>query len=257
MIQIAENPENIKILENQYPQGSTERAVLQIVSGSAKTYTYRSMEFLQFELELRAATVSASIELDHSGMEFAVFRKSRCNPAYWTRTPEGGFLLKNGSKPSDAILDIYRNGPSYATECATAILIVFYRAVLDVFQDALFDRVFRKIQLMNWHHVAPVFESVARMEAASDFLPGDRRYFMNPDVNPITPEWQGENVIMLDDDLYYGHGVGIQNAASIIKALNSNRVKNARKSAYLMKLVGRPDFQALFHMRELASSSAS
>ncbi len=256
MIKVAENPQGMQILEGKYPQGSTEHAILQILSSSGKIYSYPSINALEFELELRAATVSASKELDQSGMGFAVFRKSRCNPDYWTRTAEGGFLLKNANKPSAAIMDIYRNGPSYATECATAILIVFYKAVLDLFHDERFNQVFPKIELMNWHHVDPVFESIGIMEPAVDFLPGDRRYFMNPDVDPVTPEWQGENVIMLNSDLYYGHGIGIRNAAEIIEALNKNRIEDAGKSAYLMNLAGRPDFQELFRIRESASSDA-
>lgn len=249
MIQIAGNPMDAQSLETQYPQGSTERAVLQILSGSEKTYTYDSADALRFELALRAATVAVARELDRSGMDFAVFRKSRCNPDYWTRTADGGFLLKRGAESGAAIRDIYQNGSLYATECATAILIVFYKAVLDVFQDALFNQTFPTIQLMNWRHVASVFESVGLMRPVADALPGDRRYFINPDVDPVTPEWQGENVILLDDGLYYGHGIGIRDADAIVRALNRARAEDANQSAYLMKSAGRPDFHKLFRIR--------
>ena len=42
-------------------------------------------------------------------MTFKTFRKSICNLDYWDRTKEGGFILKNGVTPSDAIKDISIN----------------------------------------------------------------------------------------------------------------------------------------------------
>ena len=77
------------------------------------------------------------------------------------------------------------------------------------------------------------------------YLLGDRGYFRNPDVNPKTPEWQGENVIVLPDSLYYGHGIGIADADDMIKALNSNRIAGAERSAYLLDMAGRPDYRQL------------
>ena len=75
---------------------------------------------------------------------------------------------------------------------------------------------------------------------------GDRRYFDNPDVDPVTPEWQGENVIVLDNSLYYGHGIGIEDANDIIKSLNSNREHGSTQSAFLMDSASRPNFKKLY-----------
>jgi protein-glutamine gamma-glutamyltransferase len=249
MIKIAGTPAEPQNFENDYPHNSIEWLIIQTMSESTENYEYNSEDELKFELELRKATVNAAIALDHSGMEFAIFRKSKCNSDYWNRTAEGGFELKNGVSASAAIRDIFQSGPKYATECATAILIVYYRAVLAVFPDALFDKVFSDIQLMNWHHIDPLLKSVGLMATTSGFLPGDRRYFKNPDVNPETPEWQGENVIMLGSDTFYGHGIGIHNEATMIKALNQNRIEDAQKSAYLIKRAGRPDFEKLMKIR--------
>ena len=58
------------------------------------------------------------------------------------RTEEGGFLLKDGVKPSEAIKDIFVNSSLYGTECATAMVIVFYGAIVNVFPEEVFDRVF-------------------------------------------------------------------------------------------------------------------
>lgn len=246
MIRISGKPLDPKTLDGQYTQGSVGRSIIEIMSNSEETYDYDSLGELQFELNLREATVTAARELDRSGMDFAIFRKSKCNADYWSRTDEGGFVLKDNVKPSDAIRDIYQNGSDYATECATAILIVYYKAILDVFPKLLFDQVFSDIELMNWHHIDKNLREIGLMDDVKDYLPGDRMYFMNPDVNPEKPEWQGENVIMLDNDVFYGHGLGIRDEATMIKELNKNRVEGARESAYLMKKASRPDFKKLW-----------
>ncbi len=56
-----------------------------------------------------------------------------------------------------------------------------------------------------------------------DYLPGDCVYLKNPDHDLATPEWQGENAILLGNNLFYGHGIGITTAQGIIDELNSNR----------------------------------
>jgi protein-glutamine gamma-glutamyltransferase len=98
---------------------------------------------------------------------------------------------------------------------------------------------------MNWRRLDRYLRGVGMIEKHPDYFPGDRRYFMNPDVDPLVPQWQGENVIDLGNRLYYGHGVGIQPAGGIIESLNRNRAEDADQSAYLMDGAGRPDFQSL------------
>ena len=142
-------------------------------------------------------------------------------------------------------MDIYVNGGQYATECATAILIVYYRALLEVFGTERFNVLFPHIYLMNWTRLDPLLREAGTPRMAVDQLPGDRGYFRNPDVDPETPEWQGENVIILPDDLYYGHGIGVTRAGGIIRGLNAHRREGSTQSAYLMEEVGRPDFKRL------------
>jgi len=245
MILIENKPVEADTISNQYPENSIERDIINKISLSNEKYKYDTLNQLKFELRLRKEIVNAAKALNKSSFSFEVFRKSKCNPAYWERTDEGGFILKDGVKPSDAINDIFIHGSKYASECATALVIVYYKALLNIFGEELFNEVFPKIQLMNWSYIDENLKEIGIIRKAAEPLSGDRRYFANPDVNPLTPEWQGENVIDLDNQLYYGHGIGIHNADTIIHALNKYRKKDADESAYLMDSVAYPNFKKL------------
>jgi protein-glutamine gamma-glutamyltransferase len=245
MILISGNPPDMEALKSEYPENSVEIQLLKALSESNVQVRYDSIKQLKFELQLRKETVKAANQLHESGLRFAVFHKSKCNEDYWTRTENGGFSLNYGAEAGQAINDIFENGSLYATECATAMVIVIYKALLNVFGADLFNSVFQTVYLMNWHSLDPVIREIGAPREAGDILIGDRAYFKNPDVNPKTPEWQGENVIVLPDELYYGHGIGIMNANRIIRALNQNRKSGASRSAYLMQSVSRPNYKRL------------
>jgi protein-glutamine gamma-glutamyltransferase len=254
MIVIAGSPFQISEIIGEYPEDSVERQLLEQLSKSAEIYRYDTLEQLEFELSLRGEIVDAARALNHSGLRFAVFHKSECNPEYWDRTSNGGFRLKSGVKPSDAIRDIFQNGRKYATECATAMVIVHYGALLEVFSEERFNRLFPSIYLMDWHDLDPLLRDIGIPKKVADILLGDRCYFKNPEVNPKALEWQGENVIVLPNGLYYGHGMGIANADQIIRLLNANRKEGATQSAYFMEdTAARPNFRRL----EEASRSAA
>jgi protein-glutamine gamma-glutamyltransferase len=258
MVKIKDYSDDISVLANEYPENSVQRKVLDTMISSTNTYEFESVDELKFELQLRKEIVDSSIALNRSGMDFKVFKESRCNPEFWERTESGGFKLKEDVKPSDGMNDIFTNGREYGTECATAMTIVYYKSLLNVFGEELFNNTFKTIYLMDWDVRDPLLREVRMMQPIKDVLLGDRQYFSNPDVNPETPEWQGENVIVLDKDKYYGHGIGITNGERIIKALNSNRKEDATQSAYLMGTAGRPNFKKLYNAymsRELAPST--
>lgn len=183
--------------------------------------------------------------LYRSRLRFRIFNESICNEHFWQRTSEGGFLLRADVKPTEAINDIYNNGQVYGTECATAIVILYYKAVLDTFGNNLFNRFFTEIYLMDWQNLHGNL-TVVSYRTPNDYFPGDCRYFKNPDVDPLTPEWQGENAIDLGDGYYYGHGIGITNADNIIRALNAHRKEGSSISAHLLNSVTLPDFNRLF-----------
>lgn len=244
MIKISNEPFDSSSLNEQFKPDSIERKIVDTLSTSASVYKFQSLNDLKFEINLRINIVNTSKELHESNFSFRVFRQSICNTDYWTRTDEGGFLLKEGINPSDAIKDIFANSSKYGSECATAIVIIYYKAISNVFPDNLFNEMFPKIQLMNWHYVDDDLR-FAYYKGQNDFLPGDCRYFKNPEVNPLTPQWQGENAIDLGDGTYYGHGVGIKNAEGIIEALNNRRKEGATESAFLVDSATRLDFKYL------------
>jgi protein-glutamine gamma-glutamyltransferase len=103
---------------------------------------------------------------------------------------------------------------------------------------------------MDWHDLDRNLWEIGIMDKEKLYLPGDRRYFVNPDVDPETPYWQGENVINLGKGLYYGHGIGIANADEIVNELNKHRKKDADESARLMDSAARPNFDKLYRVKE-------
>lgn len=245
MIKIAGKVFDISQLINEYDNQSVERELLKAMSASEEVYSYDTLEQLNFELKLRREIIKAAIELNQSRFGFAIFHDSRCNTKYWKKTNNGGFNLKSGVKASDAIRDIYINGREYATECATAMEIVYYKAMLEVMGDDSFNQLFNSIYLMNWDVREPLLREIGRPKKEKDMLLGDRAYFKNPQVNPETPQWQGENVIILPNERYYGHGIGIRTADEIIDSLNNNRRSGSTQTAYLMDTVARPNFKKI------------
>lgn len=245
-------------LMGNYAENSVERQVLEKMSQSTETYRFDTLDQLKFELAMRSAIVDSARELNSSGMKFAVFHKSEANPDYWERTNNGGFLLKSGVKPSDAIRDIFTNGRKYATECATAMVIVYYGALLKILPEETFNRLFRSIYLMNWHRLDPLLREVGVPKKVADILLGDRGYFKNPEVDPKVSELQGENVIILPNNLYYGHGMGITTAERIIRVLNANRFEGATQSAFFMEdSAARPNFKKLAEASQYSTAPST
>jgi len=245
MIVISNNIVKVDTFIDEYKANDIERDIINKMNLSKERYEYNSLNQLKFELKLRKNIVIAAKNLNEGDMSFETFRKSMCNLDYWERSEEGGFILKKGITPSEAIEDISINSSKYGTECATAMIIIYYQALLKIFSEKLFNELFPKIHLMNWHYIDNALEDAGYIEKRSDYFPGDRRYFDNPDVNPVNPEWQGENVIDLGDKIYFGHGIGIGNADEIISELNEYRIEKAKISAHLLDSAARLDFKAL------------
>ena len=213
--------------------------ILNNLTNSRKSNIYDSNRELSFDLTLRTYILKASKDLLASGMQFRVFRRAYCNPMFWIRTPMGGFRLRPGVRPSMGIIDIFRNGQFYATECATAIIIVFYKALLDLYDYEIFDQIFNNgFYLYTWNYDPKLAILTSEVDRPT---PGDVVYIKNPQVDPITPEWQGENTVYMGSNYYYGHGIGIRTLQEIIFHLNMHRYPFAMISAFLTKLNTRID----------------
>ncbi|WP_274363413.1 protein-glutamine gamma-glutamyltransferase [Paenibacillus thermotolerans] len=231
----------------QQAASPVRQALFGMLLARPEPFVYPSVRELNFELRMREMTMNAARALNSSGARFASFAKSACNPAYWDREPNGGFRLRPDRAPADAIRDIYVNGPLYAFECATAIVIVFYKAVLDSIGETQYNRLFAGTHLYTWDTDRDLG---LRTVPTTRFIPGDCLYFDNPEVSPSTPQWQGENVIYMGGERYYGHGIGISTAERIIEVLNSNRRPGAVTSAYLLDQATRPDYVYLSQFAE-------
>ncbi|MFB4211200.1 protein-glutamine gamma-glutamyltransferase [Shouchella sp. JSM 1781072] len=237
MITIGGDPLDVTTL----PALSTvETAIIQSLSAQNVTYDYSSIRDLSFELALRKHTIQASIQLLQSGARFESFMRSYCNPHYWNRMPNGAFQLKPFVSPSDAIDDIFRNGQLYGFECATAIIMIFYKAVKDSIDQQSFDQLFQQLYLYSWEH-----DEDLQLETrpGTDYVIGDCLYFDNPDFAPQHSVWRGENVIKLDQNLYYGHGIAIRTAEEIVYHLNRLRRPGSRRPAHLLPQVTRLNFR--------------
>ncbi|WP_239422132.1 protein-glutamine gamma-glutamyltransferase [Bacillus sp. CGMCC 1.16541] len=219
---------------SQLPQTITSNENMNILAKmhtQNDVYRYNTMEELEFEVKLRVQIVKAANLLNESGAKFANFANSKCNEEYWELTDKGAFILKEDVLPSTGIEDIFKNGRLYAFECATAIVIVFYKAILQSIHRTRFNQLFSNLYLYDWEYHDNLDLYVHKGE---DALPGDCVYFQNPQYDPEQPQWKGENAIVIDDDRYFGHGIGIRTGEEIIYFLNTKRKEGATKSAFLV-----------------------
>jgi protein-glutamine gamma-glutamyltransferase len=223
-----------------------QRAILKQMASYPVVYYYSSLQQLKFELLFRVNTIKAATALDKSGAKFTTFTYSFPNRKYWYRLPNGGFLLREGFNPSEGIEDIVKNGKLYAFECATAIAIVLYIATLYTIGPRAFNTYFRRLYLMDWQfdEDLPVYQ-----KDGEDFLIGDVLHFKNPDFDPKQPWWRAENVIFFGNDKFFGHGIGIRDSKTIIDFLNGKRKENPTQSAYLMRMITRPNYRTINLLR--------
>ena len=243
MLIISGRQANPAVLADEWGLNRVQREVVQRMAASGEEFVYPSPELLQFELKMRDHLVRSAIALYESGIAFSTFENSRANPVYWDRTELGGFRLRTGVPPSQGIINIFQEGRKYATECATAMVIILYHAVLQSIRREDFERMFADILLYDWRYDQDLDLQTTR---TTTFLPGDILYFANPDHNPDKPQWQGENAVDLGRGMYYGHGAGIRDAESMIEFLNEQRRYGATRSAYLVPQATRPGFAYLF-----------
>ncbi len=239
MIQISGKPFKPS---SKWPTDSIERKIIQKMLESPEVYWYNSINELSFELRLRKNIIASAKAMSKGQAQFTIFAWSRGNAKYWNLTYTGGFQLKYGVKPSDAIRDVFKNSSLYAFECATAEMIVFYHAILNSLGDYVFDRLFQNLYLYSWHADPDLGLHSIR---SNHPIPGDIVYFNNPDVNPRTPWWRGENCVVLEDGKYFGHGLGIRTAKETIDILNKTRRPGSYQSCLSHKFNHKTILQTL------------
>jgi protein-glutamine gamma-glutamyltransferase len=248
MIQIA----GVPLQQNKNWQiGSIEKTILQQMENTSDYYSYYSMDELLFELKVRKNIIESAKEMNKGKAVFTTFAYAHCNPRYWQLTRAGGFLLRPDVRPSDAILDIFRNSSLYAFECATAIPIIYYHAILNSIGRQLFNSLFQNLYLYSWHTDTDL--GIVTFYS-NHFLPGDVLYVNNPDFDPKTPWFRGLNVVKLDDGRLFGHGFNIRTSKEMIQLLNTKRKPGSHQSAYITKLVTRPSYKDLFRVASWHSS---
>ncbi|MBP1960934.1 protein-glutamine gamma-glutamyltransferase [Paenibacillus aceris] len=228
-----------------------ERTIYQKKQISPFEYRYDSVDTLLFELYMRTQIMESSRALSKSGVYFADFKHSMCNPAYWDITDQGRFQLKSGVAPQDAIRDIFTNGTSYAFECSMAVVVVLYKAILESIDPEKFDIMNSDLLLFDYDSNSNLH--LINRTVHEEAVTGDVLYFLNPEFEPKIPWGKGENVILMENDLVYGHGYGFGIASKevVIKVLNNHRIPGSTQSAYLTEQYVHPDFSyfALFQCR--------
>ena len=231
MIQVAGRPLQLDSLPNL---GRVERAIVQMMIAAPDTLTYPSMRELLFELQTRINIMDAAREMSEGEAAFTTFEYHRANPAFWSLTHTGGFQLRRGVSPADAITDVFRNSSQYAFECATAVVIIFYYGVLKSIGKRSFDALFQNLYLYSWH-TDPDLDLYTTY--ADYFFPGDVVYFNNPDFHPNASWYRGENAVVMTDGMFFGHGFGIMTGKQMIDFLNTQRFPGSTRPAYLTSLV--------------------
>ena len=205
-----------------------QRDIYFALENNSSWHQYDHVHQLLFEIVLRENIIKAAKMLHDSQATFAPFATSKFNPAKWRKT-KYGYLQNPDVFPSEAIRDVFQNSSGYAFECTTAIVLIFYKAVLDSISISHFDWLFQDLLVWDWKHD---HDLGIISKIGSDFIPGDAVYFYNPEYDH--PVWSGENAIYLGKGLYFGHGIGIKTAEGMVNDLNTLRKKDATISAYLI-----------------------
>ena len=118
-------------------------------------------------------------------------------------------------KPSDALNDLIENGDAYCFECATAMMVIYHKAILDHIGAEKFDAAFtdpKMLAFFRWDIEDSDFTDTKKLVEDPSLsglppVPGSHYYFANPDASDENSAFRGENVIYLGDNKYYAHGV--------------------------------------------------
>ncbi len=243
--------EKSKLLDSNFDGKLDKDDLIFTKDAAGKVNVQRIGQALRDRVLIGSAMVDASHAMADARHEFGDLR---ANPKYFRTegTTLGTMFLKRGAKPSEAIRDIFQNPQEYQFECATALVVLRYKAMLDLNGERDFDRVCKDLKIGPWvqeNDAAAVWkirgEGRSGKVASSpdvvkkDLKPGDYTYFKNWSVSlaGYNAGWQGENVISLGKGKYYGHPFGITTGEETVAYLNEHRrTTGTVKSASLLDL---------------------
>jgi Protein-glutamine gamma-glutamyltransferase len=170
------------------------------------------------EIAFRSHVVIAAKALAASGASFSGSADAdKVNPALWTMGYGGRIQVRkfmpDGSfgKPSDALRDIFSNGKAYGFECATAMMVIYHKAILDHVGDDAFNKMFsepKNLAFFRWSVEDEDFTDVKELVyKPMPLQPGSHYYYKNPDAAPENSAFAGENVLYLGNGQFYAHGI--------------------------------------------------
>jgi len=232
MLVIQEQRLTISQAQQLSPTLNHSQAILSSMVNNSDVYLFSSEQIFRIDVTLRSHIIDSALTLAKNGVNFETFYRTKGNPNYWEITEMGGLQLRNGSQPSTALQDIFNNGSAYGFECATAMEIVLLHGMLLTIGERLFNELYHNLYLWDWQDIPNLPLTIVSVQQGD--IPGDVRYFKNPQVSPNHMAFQGENVIVLPDKRYYGHGIGIGDHDYFVTQLNRARRPGATMDAYLM-----------------------
>jgi protein-glutamine gamma-glutamyltransferase len=197
------------------------------------------------DLAFRQAVVNAACALAAGGADFSASDKTdKVNSHYWGLGYGGKMsarkFMADGTlgKPSEALNDIFMNGKQYAFECATAMMVIYHKAILDHVGAKAFDAMFSDPGMLNffrWERKDQDFVDVERLvHKPVPLHPGSHYYYENPDASPENSAFRGENVIYLGNGRFYAHGVigksgtYVVTEKELLKSLSSLRRRGSK-----------------------------
>jgi hypothetical protein len=179
------------------------------------------------EVAFRARVVTAAKDLAASGASFAGSSAGdKVNKELWTMGFGGRMqvrkFLANGDigKPADALRDIFSNGRAYGFECATAMMVIYHKAILDHVGDDAFNEMFtepKNLAFFRWTIEDDDFLDVKKLvHKPTPLQPGSHYYYTNPDASAENSAFGGENVLYLGEGQFYAHGIVGQSGTYLV-----------------------------------------
>lgn len=169
--------------------GKLEHTDKIVLEKDGETQVVELGENARNKLAISTALVNASHDMAQAGHSFAGFEQTTFSERYWEPNGENAtFELKEGVSPSEAVQDIFANPGNYQFECATAIVITQYKAMLDSLGPQTFDQICGDLKIGPWKNEGHLEDARLHLgdsggraspQFAAGLKPGDYTYFKN------------------------------------------------------------------------------